>query len=81
MTTHNKATYEKATRRVSDAYCELMDALSELRHVDYSLYLVSLSYTLQHVRQLAQKENAKRTGTTPQMQWVRERPHAEKSLK
>jgi len=53
------------TKRAVDGYCELLDALDELRTQDTGLYLVILNATFQQLRMLAQKEVALYKRTFP----------------
>jgi hypothetical protein len=48
-----------AVKRVTDAYCELQDALDMLLRVDRGLYLIALHDVLHSVRTRSQKELAR----------------------
>jgi hypothetical protein len=67
MTTPAQHPSIAAVRRVSNAYCEIQDALDELRHVDHGLYLIALHDMLAAVRVRSQKELARHKAYHPKL--------------
>jgi hypothetical protein len=67
MTTPAQHPSIAAVRRVSNAYCELQDALDELKHIDHGLYLIALHDLLGTVRARSQKELTRHQAYHPKL--------------